>query len=105
MPVAPYGSWKSPISSDLIVSSSIRLGAIAINGGNVYWNEGRPTEGGRNVIMRYSDDGNYREMTPASLNVRSQVHEYGGGEYMVQDGRIYFSNFSDRCIYRKVGGG
>ena len=105
MPVAPYGSWKSPISSDLIVSSSIRLGAIAINGGNVYWNEGRPTEGGRNVIMRYSDDGNYREMTPASLNARSQVHEYGGGEYMVQDGRIYFSNFSDRCIYRKVGGG
>jgi len=105
MPVAPYGSWKSPISSDLIVSSSIRLGAIAINGGNVYWNEGRPTEGGRNVIMRYNADGNYSEMTPASLNVRSQVHEYGGGEYMVQDGRIYFSNFSDRCIYRKVGGG
>ena len=105
MPVAPYGSWKSPISSDLIVSSSIRLGAIAIDGGNVYWNEGRPTEGGRNVIMRYNADGNYSEMTPASLNVRSQVHEYGGGEYMVQDGRIYFSNFSDRCIYRKVGGG
>ncbi len=105
MPVAPYGSWKSPISSDLIVSSSIRLGAIAIDAGNVYWNEGRPTEGGRNVIMRYNADGNYSEMTPASLNVRSQVHEYGGGEYMVQDGRIYFSNFSDRCIYRKVGGG
>jgi len=105
MPVAPYGSWKSPISSDLIVSSSIRLGAIAIDGGNVYWNEGRPTEDGRNVIMRYNADGNYSEMTPASLNVRSQVHEYGGGEYMVLDGRIYFSNFSDRCIYRKVGGG
>ena len=52
MSVAPYGSWKSPISSDLIVSSSIRLGAIAIDGGNVYWNEGRPTERGRNVIMR-----------------------------------------------------
>ena len=105
MSLAAYGSWKSPISSDLIVSSSIRLGAIAIDGGNVYWNEGRPTEGGRNVIMRYDTDGNYREMTPASLNVRSLVHEYGGGEYLVQDGRIYFSNFSDRCIYRKIGGG
>ncbi len=105
MSVAPYGSWKSTISSDLIVSSSIRLGAIAIDGGNVYWNEGRPTEGGRNVIMRYDSDGNYREMTSASLNVRSLVHEYGGGEYLVEDGRIYFSNFSDRCIYRKIGGG
>ena len=105
MSATPYGSWKSPISSDLIVSNSIRLGAIAINSGNVYWNEGRPTEGGRSVLMRYSDDGNYREMTTDSVNVRSQVHEYGGGEYLVEDGRIYFSNFSDRCIYRKVGGG
>ena len=107
---APYGSWKSPISSDLIVSSSIRLGAIAIDNGFVYWNEGRPKEGGRNVIMRYkldenNPDGNYQEMTPATLNVRSLVHEYGGGEYLVDDGRIYFSNFSDRCIYRKVGDG
>ena len=105
MPIAAYGSWKSPITSDLIVSNSIRLGAIAIDGGNVYWNEGRPTEGGRNVIMRYSSDGQYREMIPASLNVRSLVHEYGGGEYLVDDGRIYFSNLSDRCIYRKIGGG
>jgi len=105
MVMSPYGSWKSPISSDLIVSSSIRLGAIAIDGGYVYWNEGRPTEGGRNVIMRYDSEGNYREMTPATLNARSLVHEYGGGEYLVDDGRIYFSNFSDRCIYRKVGGG
>jgi len=104
MVIAPYGSWKSPISSDLIVSSSIRIGAIAIDGGYVYWNEGRPTEGGRNVIMRYDSEGNYREMTPATLNVRSLVHEYGGGEYLVDDGRIYFSNFCDRCIYRKVSG-
>ncbi|NUN64373.1 prolyl oligopeptidase family serine peptidase [Pseudanabaena biceps] len=104
MTIAPYGSWKSPISSDLIVSNSIRLGAIAIDDGQVYWNEGRPTEGGRNLIMRYDKEGNYREMTPNTFNVRSLVHEYGGGEYLVEDGRIYFSNFSDRCIYRKVGG-
>ncbi|MBD2188584.1 S9 family peptidase [Pseudanabaena mucicola] len=107
MSVAPYGSWKSPISSDLIVSSSIRLGSAAIDNGNIYWNEGRPTEGGRNLLMRYDNAGNsaenYRELTPAGLNVRSQVHEYGGGEYLVQDGRIYFTNFSDRCIYRQIG--
>ncbi|OIP78556.1 MAG: peptidase [Oscillatoriales cyanobacterium CG2_30_44_21] len=105
MTKAPYGSWKSPISSDLIVSSSIRLGAIATDGSDIYWNEGRPTEGGRNVIMRYrneQDSAQYTEMTPTNLSVRSQVHEYGGGEYLVADGRIYFSNFSDRGIYRQV---
>ena len=102
MNTAPYGSWKSPISSDLIVSSSIRLGAIALDDGKVYWNEGRPTEGGRNVIMGY-DDRSYIEITPKDKNVRSQVHEYGGGEYLIEDGRLYFSNFSDRGIYRQVG--
>ncbi len=102
MNTAPYGSWKSPISSDLIVSSSIRLGAIALDHGEIYWNEGRPTEGGRNVIMGYSDRG-YEEITPKNMSVRSQVHEYGGGEYLAEDGRIYFSNYSDRCIYRQVG--
>ncbi|MDX2255793.1 MAG: S9 family peptidase [Pseudanabaenaceae cyanobacterium bins.39] len=106
MNVAPYGAWKSPISSDLIVSSSIRLGAIALDGEYIYWNEGRPTEGGRNVLMRCHLSGatdSYQEVTPAEMNVRSQVHEYGGGEYLVTDGRVYFSNFSDRSIYRQVG--
>ena len=102
MNTAPYGSWKSPIASDLIVSSSIRLGSIALDDGKVYWNEGRPTEGGRNVIVGYSDRG-YIDITPKHMNVRSQVHEYGGGEYLLEDGRLYFSNFSDRGIYRQVG--
>ena len=37
--IAPYGSWASPITSDLIVASSIGLGGVLIDGGDVYWIE------------------------------------------------------------------
>ena len=44
--VAPYGSWKSPITSDLIVTATVGLGQIALDGEDVYWVELRPSEGG-----------------------------------------------------------
>ena len=78
---APYGSWKSPITSDLIVSESIRLGQTALDGRDTYWIEGRPSEGGRNVIVRRTADGTVADMTPLPFNARTRVHEYGGGDY------------------------
>ncbi|HKY03362.1 MAG TPA: hypothetical protein VJQ56_00660, partial [Blastocatellia bacterium] len=55
--VKPYGSWRSPITSDLIVAGSIRLGEVEMGDGNIYWAEGRPSEGGRIVIVRRSPAG------------------------------------------------
>ena len=49
--VAPYGSWKSPITADLIVAETIRLGQIELDGDDVYWSEMRPAEGGRYVFL------------------------------------------------------
>lgn len=43
---ASYGSWPSPITSDMIVASSIGLGEILIDGSDLYWLESRPQEGG-----------------------------------------------------------
>ena len=43
--VAPYGSWKSPITSDLIVAGSIRRGGVFAEGADIYWLEMRPREG------------------------------------------------------------
>lgn len=63
--VAPYGAWKSPITSDLIVSGTIGLGQVALDGEDVYWIEMRPTEGGRNVIVRRPSDGRMIDLTPA----------------------------------------
>lgn len=101
--IAPYGSWKSPITSDLIVSEAIGFGQIAIDGDDTYWTEMRPAEGGRNVIVRRTSDGQIADMAPAPFNVRSRVHEYGGGAYTVANGEIYFSNFEDQRIYRQSG--
>ncbi len=98
--VAPYGSWKSPITSDLIVAGTIGLGQVRLDGDDVYWSEQRPTEAGRNVIVRRSPDGNTRDLTPTPFNVRTRVHEYGGGAYLVHGGTVYFSNFADQRLYR-----
>ena len=69
--IAPYGSWKSPITSDLIVSETVRLGAVVLDGVDIYWLEGRPAEGGRNVIVRRTPDGRTRDVLPAPFNART----------------------------------
>ncbi len=101
---APYGTWKSPITADLIVANSIRLGEIRLDGNDIYWNELRPQEGGRSVVVRRTPDGAIADVTPAPFNVRTRVHEYGGGAYTVHDGVVYFSNFADQRLYRQVIG-
>ncbi|MEM7333786.1 MAG: S9 family peptidase [Chloroflexota bacterium] len=98
--IASYGSWKSPISSDLIVTGSIRLNSIVLDGEDVYWTEGRPSENGRSAIIKWSPETeSYEEMSPAGFNVRSKAHEYGGGEFTVKDEIIYFTNFVDQRLY------
>ena len=101
---APYGSWKSPITADLIVSAVVGLGQIALDGDEVYWVEQRPTEGGRNVVVQRSPDGRIRDRTPAPFNARTRVHEYGGGACVVHRGSLYFSNFADQRVYRQQAG-
>jgi dipeptidyl aminopeptidase/acylaminoacyl peptidase len=102
--IAPYGSWKSPITSDRIVAAVVGLGQIALDGEDVYWTEMRPTEGGRSVIVRRTPDGTITDQTPPPFNVRTRAHEYGGGAFAVRDGVIYFSNFSDQRLYRQGPG-
>jgi dipeptidyl aminopeptidase/acylaminoacyl peptidase len=97
--VASYGSWKSPISSELIVSETIGLGQIALDGDDVYWLEMRPGEGGRQVVVRQPRRGEATDVTPAAYNVRTRVHEMGGGAFVVDEGTIFFSNFSDQRLY------
>ena len=97
--VAPYGSWKSPITADVVAAGEVGLEQVQLDGGDVYWIERRSQEGGRKVIVRLSSDGNMTDMTPVSFNARTRVHEYGGGDYAVSEGRIVFSNFADQRLY------
>jgi dipeptidyl aminopeptidase/acylaminoacyl peptidase len=102
---APYGSWRSPITSDLIVSETIGLGTIALDGDNILWLETRPTEAGRNVIVWRTADGHVRDLLPAPFSARTRVHEYGGNPFAVADGVVIFSNDSDQRLYRLAHGG
>ncbi|MCC3496500.1 MAG: S9 family peptidase [Microcoleus sp. PH2017_25_DOB_D_A] len=97
--ISPYGSWKSPITSDLIVSGTVGLGQIAIDGDDIYWVEGRPSEAGRSVLVRRTPDGKITDVTPPPFNVRTRVHEYGGAAFAVSDSVVYFSHFADQRIY------
>ena len=100
---APYGTWKSPITAGLIAGTTISLGSLAVENDAFYWLEGRPAEGGRTVVVRRSG-GKSEDVTPTGFNVRSRVHEYGGGAALVADGEVYFVNFDTQRIYRQRPG-
>ncbi|MCH8351843.1 MAG: S9 family peptidase, partial [Chloroflexi bacterium] len=102
--ISPYGSWKSPITSDLVASGAITLGQVVLDGPDVYWTEMRPAEGGRNVIVKRTPDGRVADLTPAPFNARTLVHEYGGGAFTVSRGVVFFSNFDDQRLYRQEPG-
>jgi dipeptidyl aminopeptidase/acylaminoacyl peptidase len=101
--VAPYGSWSSPIDAATVARAGRRLGAAAIaEDGAVWWAEGRPSEGGRVVLMRRPPGGEPEPVTPEGTNVRTRVHEYGGGAWcLAGPDRVLFVDFSDQRLYRQ----
>jgi dipeptidyl aminopeptidase/acylaminoacyl peptidase len=102
--IAPYGSWKSPITSDLIVAETIMLGQPMLDGDDIYWLETRPQEQGRAVIVRRTPDGAATDLNPAPYSARTRVHEYGGAGYLPAAGVVYFANFADQRLYRQGPG-
>jgi dipeptidyl aminopeptidase/acylaminoacyl peptidase len=102
--VAPYGSWKSPITADLLASTYVALDELRIDGDDVYWNELRASDKGRNVIVQRKPDGTLTDITPPGFSARTRVHEYGGGCYLVHNGTVYFSNYADQRLYRQDPG-
>lgn len=102
---ASYGTWTSPITSYLIAASgAVRLSGCKIIGGKIYWLEGRPLEGGRNVLVCRQLNGEIMDVTPQNFNVRTRVHEYGGGAFAIGADAVYFCNDSDQRIYRQPWG-
>jgi dipeptidyl aminopeptidase/acylaminoacyl peptidase len=91
--VAPYGSWASPVSAAALAGDRVSLSQTALDGGHVYWLEGRGSEGGRVVLVRDGVD-----VVPPPFNVRSRVHEYGGGAYTVVGDLVLFVDFADQRV-------
>ena len=98
--IGPYGSWASPIGADMLATAQVVPNQLAAENGTVYWDELRPGEGGRYVLLS-ANHGELLEWTPPGFDVRTRVHEYGGGAFWVHSGTAYFCNFGDQRIYRQ----
>ncbi len=101
--VAPYGSWTSPITADRLVEQAVSIGQVVVDGTDVWWNEGRPSERGRQVIVRWTPGATTPtpvDVLPAGFSARTLVHEYGGGSFAVRDGVLWFANLGDQRVYR-----
>jgi dipeptidyl aminopeptidase/acylaminoacyl peptidase len=104
--VAPYGAWTSPISAADVAAGEAQREWLAFvdtpAGGEVWWTETRPAEGGRAALVRA--DGT--DVLPAPWGVRSKVIEYGGRPWLpLGDGEIVFANWTDQRVYRYADGG
>jgi dipeptidyl aminopeptidase/acylaminoacyl peptidase len=99
----PAGVWPSPISAQEAAAGRLRITDVQVDGGDAYWIEGRPSEGGRCVIVR-EHGGLITDVIDAPWSARTSIHEYGGAALRVRDGIVHFSNAADRRVYRIDGG-
>ena len=104
MNIARYGEWESPVTAAALSAASVRFGDVALDGADVWWVEGRPAEKGRNVLVRRTPDGNIADITPPPFDVRTRVHEYGGGAFTVVRGEVWFAHFGDDRLYHQAPG-
>jgi len=95
----PYGSWPSPLDPATVAGDSLSFGHLVLDDETPYWVERRPAEDGRGVVMRADADGP-TPMTPDDHDVRTLVHEYGGGDFTVVDGDVVYARFDDQRLYR-----
>ena len=100
MNVLPFGSWPTPVTSELVVRAARVVTRVALDGDDVWWSEGRPEEGGRNAVLRRTTDGTVTEVVGAPWNARTAVHEYGGGAWWVAGGVLWFTEWTTQRLHR-----
>lgn len=71
-----------------------------IDGDDVWLGESRPAEAGRTVLMLRRADGRLVDAVPEGVNVRTSVHEYGGGAYVARGGVAVYADFADQRLHR-----
>ncbi|XVF74161.1 hypothetical protein PTKIN_Ptkin13bG0038100 [Pterospermum kingtungense] len=101
---APYGSWKSPITADVVSGSCKRLGGTAVDSqGHLFWLESRPSESGRGVLVKEAEKPGDEpiDITPKEFAVRTVAQEYGGGAFRVSGDTVVFSNYKDQRLYKQ----
>lgn len=100
----PCGTWESPLTpASLVIGAAGISESVPDADGSIWWAESRPDEGGRVALMRHRA-GETRELTPADANVRSRVHEYGGGAWWAADGVAWYVDNGDQRLRRLIPG-
>lgn len=59
-----YGTWVSPITSEMVAEGSTSILNMRINDDVTYWCESRPTNKGRYTIVRRDSSGKTEDATP-----------------------------------------
>ena len=101
--VTPYGLWPSPIDGEQVARQATAYDAVHTSGEAVYWLETRPSQDGRAVVVRWTDDTGAADAVPAGFDVGSRVHEYGGGAYLPAGRTLFACSQSDQRLYRIDG--
>ncbi len=98
--VAPFGSWPSPISAELVAAGGVGVGGPAVDGTRIWWSELRPSESGRLVLVSKDGDDAAIDRLQPPWSARTRVHEYGGGAWWLGADDLYFAEWSDQRLYR-----
>jgi dipeptidyl aminopeptidase/acylaminoacyl peptidase len=96
---APFGTWVSPVTVDLVCGQSVALSALSADGDDLFWLEQRPSDKGRTTVVRRSEGGSIQDVSPPGEDVGSRVHEYGGGSYVAEGGRVLWSSRRDGSVW------
>lgn len=100
MPIKAYGTWESPLSSEVLARGNVRYGSLQYaHDGSLYVSELRSFEQGRSAIVRLHAAGR-EDVLPSGCSARSRVHEYGARSFLIQPDRLYFVQQSDQQLYQ-----
>ena len=90
---------------DAVIAAATRRTLLRHDGHYLYWLEQRPEAQGRACIVRWSAPTGIETLTPETLNVRSRVHEYGGGEFAVRNDVIVFCADPGQRVWLRAADG
>ena len=101
MPVeAPYGSWPSPVTADVVLSAAVGLSHVVAGEDDLWWDELRPAEAGRVQLVRHRPGGATSDVLPDGFSARSRANEYGGGAWWLHQDTVFVVNATDQRLWR-----